>query len=152
QRWQLGLSAVYVLGCGFRAILPRADVQRLGLYDSWLSSVLIGRSVATVAELCFVLQWALLLHRLSTSAKSRVGMVNAWLMVLLIVVAELCSWYAVLTTCYLGNTIEESLWALSALLLIVGLLTLWSSCSPAYRPLLAGALALGVAYVTFMCM
>src|SRR5215813_6379202 len=39
QRWQLLLSAVYVLGCGFRSIVPRADVQRLGLFDSWVSSV-----------------------------------------------------------------------------------------------------------------
>src|ERR1700686_4513346 len=31
QRRQLLLSAVYVLGCAFRSILPRADVQRIGL-------------------------------------------------------------------------------------------------------------------------
>src|SRR6516162_7053917 len=54
QRRQLLLSAVYVLGCGFRSILPRADVQRIWLYDSWMSSVLVGRSVATVAEMCFM--------------------------------------------------------------------------------------------------
>src|SRR5262245_42635705 len=35
QCWQLVLSAVYVIGCGFRSILPRADVQRIGLFDSW---------------------------------------------------------------------------------------------------------------------
>src|SRR6516164_2847723 len=29
---QLLLSAVYVLGCAFRAIVPRADVQRIGLF------------------------------------------------------------------------------------------------------------------------
>src|SRR5581483_11244497 len=42
------LSAAYVFGCAFRSILPRADVQRICLFDTWLSSVLIGRSVATV--------------------------------------------------------------------------------------------------------
>src|SRR5690348_3821737 len=58
SRWpHLLLSAGYVLGCGFRSILPRADVQRIVLYDSWLSSVAVGRSVATVAELCFAAQW-----------------------------------------------------------------------------------------------
>jgi hypothetical protein len=30
------LSAVYVLGCAFRSILPRADVQRICLFDTWL--------------------------------------------------------------------------------------------------------------------
>ncbi len=57
------LSAGYVFGCAFRSILPRADVQRICLFDTWLSSVLIGRSVATIAELCFAIQWAIVLAR-----------------------------------------------------------------------------------------
>jgi hypothetical protein len=149
QRRQLLLSAVYVLGCGFRAILPRADVQRIGLFDSWLSSVLVGRSVATLAELCFVAQCALLLNRISKEADSRFGIVVSWLLVPIIVVAEICSWYAVLTTSYMGNTIEESLWTFSGLLLVFSLLRIWPR-SKAYRPLVAVALVLGVAYVTFM--
>src|SRR5262249_10564801 len=68
QWWQLLLSAVYVLGCGFRSVLPRADVQRIGLIDSWMSSVMVGRSVATVAELCFMAQWALLLNLMPKNA------------------------------------------------------------------------------------
>ncbi len=42
--------AAYVFGCAFRSLLPRADVQRICLFDTWLSSVMVGRSVATVAE------------------------------------------------------------------------------------------------------
>ena len=53
------LCAGYVFGCAFRSVLPRADVQRICLFDTWLSSVVIGRSVATVAELCFAAQWAI---------------------------------------------------------------------------------------------
>jgi hypothetical protein len=150
QRWLLLLSAVYVLGCGFRSFLPRADVQRIGLFDSWMSSVLVGRSVATVAELCFVAQWALLLHKVAKDAGSRSGVVIAWLLVPLIAVAEICSWYAVLTTSYAGNAIEESIWALSAVLLIVSCLTLWPRSSAAFRPFLAATVLLGVAYVAFM--
>ena len=48
------LCAAYVIGCAFRSLLPRADVQRICLFDTWLSSVFVGRSVATVAEMCFV--------------------------------------------------------------------------------------------------
>ena len=33
------LSAAYVFGCAFRSFLPRADVQRICLFDTWLSSV-----------------------------------------------------------------------------------------------------------------
>jgi hypothetical protein len=150
QRWQLVLSAVFVLGCGFRSLFPRADVQRLGLIDTWLSSVLVGRSVATLAELCFMAQWALLLHTAARDAGSRVGAALSWLLVPLIAVAEVCSWYAVLTTCYLGNVIEESLWALTASLLLAGCLLVWTRCRAARRPFLAAALILGVVYVLFM--
>ncbi|HXW41905.1 MAG TPA: hypothetical protein VEK75_11915, partial [Xanthobacteraceae bacterium] len=64
------LAAAYVFGCAFRSVLPRADVQRICLFDTWLSSVLVGRSVATIAELCFVLQWAIVLHELGKLAHS----------------------------------------------------------------------------------
>ena len=47
------LCAAYVFGCAFRSLLPRADVQRICLFDTWLSSVVVGRSVATIAEVCF---------------------------------------------------------------------------------------------------
>ncbi len=149
QRRQLLLAAVYVLGCAFRSMVPRADVQRFGLFDSWVSSVMVGRSVATVAELCFVAQWALWLQRIAGDAGARRLVVLAWLLVPLIVVAESCSWYAVLTTSYLGNAFEESIWALVALLVIVSILALWSRCAE-YQPFLAAALVLGVAYVTYM--
>ena len=36
-------SASYVFGCAFRSMLPRADVQRICLFDTWLSSVTVGR-------------------------------------------------------------------------------------------------------------
>jgi hypothetical protein len=36
------LSAVYVFGCAFRSVLPRADVQRICLFDTPFSSVLVG--------------------------------------------------------------------------------------------------------------
>src|SRR5262249_21576944 len=143
-------SGVFVLGCGFRSLIPRADVQRFGLIDSWLSSVLIGRSVATAAELCFVAQWALLLHAAARGVGSRFGVAVAWLLVPLVAVAEVCSWSAVLTTCYLGNVAEESLWALAASLLVAGGLIVWARRRAARGPFLAAALALGILYILFM--
>src|ERR1700721_1137938 len=58
------LCAGYVFGCAFRSLLRRADVQRICLFDTWLSGVVVGRSVATVAEVAFAAQWALILHQL----------------------------------------------------------------------------------------
>src|SRR5262249_6417830 len=56
SRVQFLLCAGYVLVCAFRSFLPRADVQRICLADTWLSAVIFGRAAATVAELCFVAQ------------------------------------------------------------------------------------------------
>src|SRR5262245_34092852 len=64
------LCAAYVFGCAFRSVLPRADVQRICLFDTWLSSVFVGRSVATIAEVCFVVQWAIVLRQMANLAKS----------------------------------------------------------------------------------
>jgi hypothetical protein len=150
RKRQLWLSAVFVLGCGFRSLIPRADVQRFGLIDSWLSSVLIGRSVATAAELCFAAQWALLLHAAARGVGSRFGVAVAWLLVPIVAVAEVCSWSGVLTTCYLGNVAEESLWALAASLLVAGGLEVWARRPAARGPFLAAALALGILYIIFM--
>lgn len=105
------LCAAYVFGCAFRSVLPRADVQRICLFDTWLSSVMVGRSVATVAEVCFAAQWAIVLHQLGTTTNAETTVTIAWIIVPLILIAECFSWYAVLTTHYLGNAIENSLWA-----------------------------------------
>ncbi|WP_375789779.1 hypothetical protein ACE10Z_08580 [Bradyrhizobium sp. Pha-3] len=105
------LCAAYVFGCAFRSVLPRADVQRICLFDTWLSSVVVGRTVATVAEVCFAAQWAIILHQLGTMTGAETTVTIAWIIVPLIVIAECFSWYAVLTTHYLCNAIENSIWA-----------------------------------------
>ena len=120
-RVMLFLSAAYVFGCAFRSFLPRADVQRICLFDTWLSSVTVGRSVATVAEICFVVQWAIILHRLGMMTGADTTLNMAWVIVPLIVIAECFSWHAVLTRNYLGHAIENSIWALCFLMIGIGL-------------------------------
>ena len=105
------LCAGYVFGCAFRSFLPRADVQRICLFDTWLSSVMVGRTVATVAEMCFAVQWAIILYQLGTMTGAETVTNVAWVIVPLILLAECFSWYAVLTTHYLYNALENSIWA-----------------------------------------
>jgi hypothetical protein len=112
----LFLCAAYVFGCAFRSVLPRADVQRICLFDTCLSSVVVGRSVATVAEISFAAQWALVLRQLGEMAGADATLTIASIIVPLIVVAQCCSWYGVLTTNYLANAIENSIWAVAFLL------------------------------------
>src|SRR6266568_2319417 len=115
------LCAAYVFGCAFRSFLPRADVQRICLFDTWLSSVVVGRSVATVAEICFAAQWAIILHQLGTMTGADTTLNAAWVIVPLILIAECFSWHAVLTKNYLGNAIENSIWAVSFFIVGIGL-------------------------------
>jgi hypothetical protein len=144
------LGAAYVIGCAFRSILPRADVQRICLFDTWLSSVFVGRSVATVAELCFIVQWAIVLNALARAARADSAGNIAKAIVPVVAAAEACSWYAVITTNYLGNVLENSLWTAAFVLIAIALLDLLNRYRGAVRGLIAAA-AFGIAgYVAFM--
>ena len=144
------LSAVYVFGCAFRSILPRADVQRICLFNTWLSSVLIGRSIATAAELCFVIQWAIVLRELGRIAHSDTARNISRLIVPLIVLAETCSWYAVISTNFLGNVLENSLWTVTFALVAVALARLAISFRGVVQLFIAAIAAGAAGYVLFM--
>ena len=144
------LCAAYVFGCAFRSFLPRADVQRICLFDTWLSSVTVGRTVATVAEVCFVAQWAIILHQLGTMTGADTTLNAAWVIVPLILIAECFSWHAVLTRNYLGNAIENSLWAVAFFIVGVGLCRLLPEFDGAVLVILPIAI-LGIAgYLAFL--
>ena len=144
------LCAAYVFGCAFRSILPRADVQRICLFDTWLSSVDVCRSVATAAEICFALQWAIVLHQLGRLAKSDTAQNISILIVPLILVAECCSWYSVITTSYLGNTVENSIWAVTFLLIAIALLRLLNEFRGLVQLAIATAVAGVAGYLVFL--
>ncbi|SHN84760.1 hypothetical protein SAMN05444170_6054 [Bradyrhizobium erythrophlei] len=144
------LSAAYVFGCAFRSMLPRADVQRICLFDTWLSSVALGRSVATVAEVAFAAQWTMILLQLGQMSGAETALNAAWVIVPLILIAECFSWYAVVTTKYLYNAIENSLWAVAFFIAGVGLCRLLPEFNGAVRVAL-GVAVVGIAfYIVFL--
>jgi hypothetical protein len=132
------LAGIYVAGCAFRSFLPMVDVPRLCLHRTPVSRIFIGRSVATVAELAFAAQWALLLDE--AGARRAAAAVLG-----LIVVAEIFSWLAVLARNDLFHAAENALWTLTAAL-AVGFLAS-RSISPRVMLMAAGCAA---AYVGFM--
>src|ERR1700759_1291189 len=142
--------AGYVFGCAFRSIFPRADVQRICLFDTWLSSVVVGRSVATVAELCFAAQWAVILNQLGTMTNADTALNIALVIFPLLVIAECFSWYAVLTTNYLGNAIENSIWAVAFLLVGIALARLLPEYHGVVRVVLIAAIVCTVLYLAFL--
>ena len=144
------LCAGYVFGCAFRSFLPRADVQRICLFDTWLSSVMVGRTVATVAEVCFVAQWAIVLHHLGTIAGTHTTLTAAWVIVPLILIAEGFSWHAVLTRNYLCHAIENSIWAVAFFIIGVGLCGLLSEFDGLVRVILVVAIVGIAGYLAFL--
>jgi hypothetical protein len=150
RRALLWLSAVYVLGCAFRSVLPMVDAPRICVHDSFASYIAIGRSVATVAELCFAAQWMLVLREAGEAAGGRLATFVSRMVMPLIIVAELFSWGATLTTNYLLHAVENSLWTLTAVLAIAAFGSLRARFGEWRRSILAAAIVCGVAYVAFM--
>jgi len=150
QRWMVWLSAAYVAGCAFRSFLPRIDLERVCLVQSGLSNMMVGRSVATVAELCFIAQCALMLHQAGNSTGNSTVKTIAQLLIPLIVVAECFSWYAILSTNYLGHVVENSIWTFSAVLLLASLILMWRYSNRLHRHFLAAMMVFAIGYIVFM--
>jgi hypothetical protein len=150
SRLMLLLCAAYVFGCAFRSLLPRADVQRICLFDTWLSSVMIGRSVATVAEVCFAAQWAIVLHQLGTVTGAQTALNAAWVIVPLILIAQGFSWHAVLTRNYLCHAIENSIWGLTFFIVAIGLCRLLPEFDGAVRVALVVAVVGIAGFLAFL--
>jgi hypothetical protein len=150
QRWMVWLSAAYVAGCAFRSFLPRIDLERVCLVQSELSNMMVGRSVATVAELCFIAQCALMLHQAGSSTGNSVVKTIALLLIPLIVIAECSSWYAILSTNYLGHVIENSIWTFSAVLLLASFFLMWRYSNRLHRHFLAAMMIFAIGYIVFM--
>lgn len=118
---QLALSGLFVAACAFRSFLPRVDLERMCFWDVPLSSVVVGRTVATVAELCFAWQCALLLFKLSAlTGSSAIGAIGLAVLPI-IVVAELACWFAVATLNHIWHAVEELLWSIMVGLVATGL-------------------------------
>ena len=109
---QLVLSGCYVLVCAFRSFFPRIDLERYCLFDTPLSSIVLGRSLATLAELCFSAQVAILVHDLGHYLNSPGIVAVSYALVPIIVAAQLACWYATLTLNHFWHGIEEALWIL----------------------------------------
>jgi hypothetical protein len=150
ERYQLLLSGIYVAGCASRCVVLRSDVARFAMFDSWFSTVLVGRSIATVAEVAFAAQWALLLLWLVRQTGQHRAKWLAYPLVPLLTTAQCCAWFGVLTTNYIGQTVEESLWTTAAGLFMTGMFLCRRTASASLKPFLTAGLVLCAAYMVFM--
>src|SRR4029077_12829241 len=113
-------------------------------------SVVIGRTVATAAEICFAVQWALVLYQFGTMTGADTTLNAARLVTPLILIAECFSWYAVLTTNYLGNAIENLIWAVAFSAVGIGLCRLLSEFDGPVRVALVVAIVGIAGYLAFL--
>jgi hypothetical protein len=120
------------------------------IFDTFLSSVFVGRSVATIAELGFVAQWALILYLLGKKAGERSVVIISFIIFPLIFIAENFSWYAVLTTNYLGSVVEESLWGITFTLITIAVFLLRKHFSGKQRQIALMAIVGLFVYVVYM--
>jgi hypothetical protein len=148
----LWLSGIYTFGCAFRSFLPRIDLERICLVDSWFSTMFVGRTVATLAELSFIIQCVLLLREAGKGVGTRFSLNISIILIVLIVTAECLSWYAVISTNYLGSVIEETLWSIAGLLLIGCFISLRPHVSGVHRYFLNAMIIICAGYLIFMLM
>jgi hypothetical protein len=151
RRLQLLLAGVYVVVCAFRSFLPRADVQRICLVDTWFSSVFVGRSVATVAELCFAFQWGLYIQQCGEAVRDNSVRAIGRMLFPMIIFAEIASWYAVVSTNFLGNVLEQSTWTTGGMLIGVCYIKLYPQADAALRRYLRRTTPVLLAFIYFMC-
>lgn len=121
----LWLAAIYVFGCGWRSVLPIVEVPRICLHDLWFSRVVVSRTIATIAELAFAIQCALLVREAAMAAHSGIANLASRLIIPAVVLAELFCWWAVLSASYLPHALENSLWTLAGVLGAAGVISLW---------------------------
>ena len=140
RAWQLLLSGIYVVGCAFRSAFPRVDLERFCLWDTPLSAIFAGRSVATLAEICFAVQCSMFLSKLSAMTHVvYLDTLSLWI-VPVIVVAQCCCWYAVITLNHLGHAVEEILWTVIVALLAIEIVGSWFHAHGALRIVLSAGI------------
>jgi hypothetical protein len=103
-----------------------------------------------VAEVCFAAQWAIILYQLGTITTADTTLNAAWAIVPLILIAEGFSWYAVLTTKYWGNAVENSIWAIAFFIVGIGLCRLLPEFDGEVRVVIAVAIVGIAAYLAFL--
>jgi hypothetical protein len=97
-----------------------------------------------------VAQTALLLRTAARAASHRTANGLAATLLPMALVAEVCSWHAVLTTSNFGHFVEESLWAAGATVWTVGVLMMVRHWPRRHRATIGACAVVALAYVAFM--
>ena len=122
------LSLPFIFVCSYRSVFPSIYLYRLVWFDTIFNSILLARSLAFIAEMAWVIQIALAVSRISSDIQAQQVHPNnkivckicqfiVHLLIIFIFAAEICSFYATITTNGFWFLLEEGLWVLSFTLL-----------------------------------
>ena len=120
--WHLLLSGIYATACAC-SFWPRIDLERYAIVDHWLSSMVLGRSAATIAEVSFAIQMKLFIDELYSHAGGGLLQEHTWLIVASLSAAQLFCWSSVISLNHVGHFIEESLWGLTFAFITAAIVT-----------------------------
>jgi len=149
-RWQVLFSGIFTAVCAFRSYRPRISLERYCLVDSYASSMAVGRSAATVAEVSFAIQVALMLHEFGGVSQVPWLQTLSIPVVVLLSVAQVFCWGGVLTRNHLWHAIEESLWAVTFAVVGVALLLTTSHATDQWIWITRSGVVFCFFYVLFM--
>jgi hypothetical protein len=117
------LVMIFVFVCAIRSIWPRVDGSGLCIYNNKISTPLVGRCCATVAEICFATFIVSVTNIILDSLTNLNGMnfiikLN-YSMIILISIAQIFCWVGIITNDPSYNAIEESMWAIFGFVICV---------------------------------
>lgn len=107
------LSGIYTGVCAYRSVLPRIDLERLVYVNSPLSGIALGRSAATIAEISFGLQLGLVLFQAGEAMELPLVTQYAWVVPVLITLAQFCCWHSILTLNHITQALESFCWSVA---------------------------------------
>lgn len=127
QSFYFILVAIYVIVCGIRSLWPRLDTKCICVFDNKISSPLIGRSLATIAEMAFIILLVLITNTILTIIQKSFGssplmealkILNI-MIIPTIFIAQMTCWYGITTKDYFWEIIEGALWTYAIIVIFV---------------------------------
>lgn len=150
RKYYPGLTFIYVVVCAYRSFFPRGYVSRVVMVDSWWSNIFLARLGATFAEISFILLLAFYLHETADGLRSKVGIRIAKLIIPPIIVAQGFVWANIITTIQLCAVVEESLWGIMGVCLLIALMDFYPKVEIRRRPLLVLLMFFVIAFIAFL--
>jgi hypothetical protein len=127
QSFYFILVAIYVLVCAIRSLWPRLDTKCTCVFNNKISSPLVGRSLATIAEMAFIILIVMITNTILNIVQKSIGNTHFietlkilnLMIIPTIFIAQLTCWYGITTKNYFWEIIEGALWTYSIGILFI---------------------------------